>query len=49
MLPNSTVKVQGDDAKNVLTLLEFLEEHEDVQAVHANFDISEEDLEKAAG
>lgn len=49
MLPNSTIKVQGEDAKNVLTLLEFLEEHEDVQAVHANFDIPEEDLEKAAG
>ena len=48
MLPNSTVKVQGPDVQNVLQLLESLEDHEDVQNVYANFDISEEDIEKAA-
>lgn len=46
MIPNSTVKVVGNDAKQVLSLMEALEEHEDVQAVYANFDISDEDMEK---
>ena len=46
MLPNSTVKVEGEAAKQVLALMESLEEHEDVQAVYANFDIADEVLEK---
>ncbi len=46
MLPNSTVKVEGESAKQVLSLMEELEEHEDVQAVYANFDIPDEILEK---
>ena len=48
MIPNSTVKVVGTDAKNVLELMENLEEHEDVQNVYANFDISEEEMDKLA-
>ena len=48
MIPNSTVKVLGNDAKMVLSLMEALEEHEDVQAVYANFDIPDEEIEKAA-
>lgn len=48
MIPSSTVKVQGSDVKLVLGLMEALEEHEDVQAVHANFDISDEEMENAA-
>ena len=47
MLPNSTVKVGGESAKQVLALMEALEEQEDVQAVYANFDIPDEVLEKA--
>ena len=48
MIPTSTVKVTGADAKAVLALVEALEEHEDVQAVYANFDIPEEILEELA-
>ncbi len=48
MIPTSTVKVTGPSVKSVLELMELLEEHEDVQHVHANFDISEEDMAKAA-
>ena len=44
MIPSSTVKVEGNDAKNILGLMESLEEHEDVQSVHANFDISDEEI-----
>ena len=42
MVPTSTVKVEGSDAKNLLGLIELLEENEDIQHVHANFDISDE-------
>lgn len=47
-IPNSSVQVAGNDAKQLLALMEALEEHEDVQAVHGNFDISDEEMEKAA-
>jgi YebC/PmpR family DNA-binding regulatory protein len=47
MIPSSTVKVQGSDAKNVLGLMDALEEHEDIQNVYANFDIPDEEIEDA--
>ncbi len=43
--PKSTVEVKGSDAKSLLNLIETLEEHDDVNEVHANFDIPEEILE----
>ncbi|MBF0571073.1 MAG: YebC/PmpR family DNA-binding transcriptional regulator [Candidatus Omnitrophica bacterium] len=46
MIPSSTVKVEGNDARNILGLLEALEENEDIQNVHANFDISDEEMAK---
>ncbi len=46
MLPTSTIKVVGDGARQVLGLMEALEEHEDIQNVHANFDIPDEEMEK---
>ncbi len=42
LLPKSTVKVAGDDAKKVLDLVDALEDHEDVQHVYANFDIPDD-------
>lgn len=44
MIPTTTVKVSGAEAKNVLALIETLEDHEDIQNVYANFDISDEDM-----
>jgi YebC/PmpR family DNA-binding regulatory protein len=44
MEPKSTVEVKGNDAKSLLGLLEALEEHDDVNEVHANFDIPDEVL-----
>lgn len=41
-IPESTVKVAGHAAEQVLKLVEELEDHDDVQSVAANFDISEE-------
>ena len=41
MLPQTTVPAEGGQAKQVLALLEALEELDDVQNVYANFDIPE--------
>lgn len=46
MIPQNTIALTGDDAKKMLILMEKLEENDDVQNVYANFDISEEDMEK---
>lgn len=48
MLPTSTVRVEGSEAKQVLALVESLEEHDDVQHVYANFDIPDEILAQTA-
>ncbi|HHX40934.1 MAG TPA: YebC/PmpR family DNA-binding transcriptional regulator [Armatimonadetes bacterium] len=48
MLPNSTVSLGGKEAEQVLRLLDMLDDHDDVQQVYANFDISDRDLEAAA-
>ena len=47
MDPKNTVAVEESQAKTLLNLIEALEEHDDVDAVHANFDISEEVMERA--
>jgi YebC/PmpR family DNA-binding regulatory protein len=46
--PKSTVEVKGNEAKSLLNLIEALEDHDDVNEVHANFDIPSEVLEKLA-
>jgi YebC/PmpR family DNA-binding regulatory protein len=46
LLPKSTVRIVGEDAKKVLELVEALEDHEDVQHVYANFDIPDELLKE---
>ena len=47
MIPSSTVKVTGSDAKKVLALVEALEDHDDVEEVYANFDIPDDILDEA--
>ncbi len=47
MVPKNTVDVTEEKpAKSLLKLLENLEDHDDVQKVHANFDIPDEIMEK---
>jgi len=41
MVPQNTVPVDESHARSVLRLVEGLEDHDDVQAVYANFDIPE--------
>jgi|UniRef100_A0A7V4DEL7 YebC/PmpR family DNA-binding regulatory protein len=45
MVPKTTVSVEGKQAQQVLSLIEALEDHDDVQEVYANFDIADELLE----
>jgi YebC/PmpR family DNA-binding regulatory protein len=45
-IPKNTVSLEGKEAEQLLKLLDELEESEDVQNVYANFDISDEILEK---
>jgi YebC/PmpR family DNA-binding regulatory protein len=48
MEPKSTVEVGKVDARSLLGLIDSLEEHDDVNEVHANFDIPEEVLTEIA-
>ena len=49
MVPQTVTQVEGDDAEAVLKLMEELEEHDDVQRVHANFDVPDEILASHSG
>ena len=49
MVPQTWIKVTGKEAQQVLKLVEAFEDHDDVQKVWANFDISEEELVQLAG
>jgi YebC/PmpR family DNA-binding regulatory protein len=49
MVPKNTVKVTGDDAKNMLRMLEAFEENDDVQNVYTNMEIDDEEMEALQG
>ena len=48
MVPSSTIKLAGNEAKQLLNMIEALEEHDDVQQVYANFDIPDEIMDQIA-
>jgi YebC/PmpR family DNA-binding regulatory protein len=47
--PSTRVELDEANATKLFRLIEALEENDDVGAVHANFDVSDEILEKVAG
>lgn len=47
-LPQNTIQLEEKSAEQMLKLMEILDEHDDVQKVHANFDIPDEVMEKVA-
>ncbi len=49
MIPDTYIKLEGQAANTMIRLMEALEEHDDVQNVHANFDIDQKLLEEVAG
>ncbi len=46
MIPDTYIKLEGQQASTMIRLMEALEEHDDVQNVHANFDIDQKLLEE---
>lgn len=48
-LPQSHVRLDEKPAEQMLKLMEILDDHDDVQKVHANFDIPDDVMEKVAG
>jgi len=46
MVPSNTIRLEGEEAQKLLKLIDALEENEDVQKVHANFDIPDEIISK---
>lgn len=48
VIPKNTVEIGEDEAGTLIKLLEAIEDQDDVNEVHANFDIPEEVLEKLA-
>ena len=49
MVPQNYIKLEGQNANTMIRLMEALEDHDDVQNVHANFDIDQKLLEEVAG
>ncbi len=48
MIPQTTVKLDGKKAEQMLKMMDVLDDHEDLQKVFANFDISEEEMLRAS-
>jgi len=48
MIPQTTVRLDGKEALQLMKLMGSLEEHDDVQNVYANFDIPDSIIEQAA-
>ena len=48
MIPQTTVKLEGKEALQLLKIMESLEDHDDVQNVYSNFDIPDDMIEEAA-
>lgn len=46
MIPQTMIKLEGKPAESMLRLMERLEDNDDVQNVYANFDISQEEMER---
>ncbi|MBN2055141.1 YebC/PmpR family DNA-binding transcriptional regulator [bacterium] len=46
MIPDTTVKLEGKEAEQMLRMIERLEDLDDVQNVYANFDIDDEILDQ---
>jgi len=46
--PSTEVEVRGDQAQQLMNLIDSLEEDDDVQTVWGNYDVPDEELEKLA-
>ena len=48
-IPQNTVRLEGDNARKMLKLMELLEDNDDVQNVYANFEMDDALLESLSG
>jgi YebC/PmpR family DNA-binding regulatory protein len=46
MVPQNTVKLTGDQVGKMMELIDALEDHDDVQNVHSNFDFDEAEVKQ---
>ena len=46
MVPQSTIRLTGKEAQQMVRLMESLEDSDDIQHVYANFDIPDEEMER---
>ncbi|MBC8345098.1 MAG: YebC/PmpR family DNA-binding transcriptional regulator [Candidatus Marinimicrobia bacterium] len=44
MVPKTTIKVEGSDVRKLMTLMEALEDNDDIQNLYSNLDVDEEDI-----
>jgi transcriptional/translational regulatory protein YebC/TACO1 len=45
-LPQNNVMVDGENAEKLLKMMDAFEDNDDVQDVYANFEISDEEMER---
>ena len=43
-VPKNTLKIEGDNVKKLINLIDQLEEHDDIQNIHSNFEPVDADL-----
>jgi len=48
MVPQNSIRLEGSNAHTMIRLIEALEDHDDVQQVHSNFDVDQKVLEEVA-
>ena len=41
MVPQTTVKLEGEEAEKMVKMIDLLEDNDDVQAVYTNFELEE--------
>jgi len=49
LIPQTMVALEGKQAEQMLKMMDKLEDNDDVQNVYANFDISDDEIEKVMG
>lgn len=49
MIPQNMTPIEGKQAESLMKMIEVLEDNDDVQNVYANFDISDDEMERIMG
>lgn len=49
MIPQTMTKIEGKSAETLMKMIDVLEDNDDVQNVYANFDISDDEMERIMG